>query len=87
MVTGGQDGIVGIWDLSEMVCIRTIDRYRTSIKGVSFSYDGMLIATNASAQEEDDSTDEFRLEKKNFIDIVRCCCIHRKFHCLSLADF
>jgi len=42
--TGGADALVGLWDVSELVCIRTFSRLDSSIRTLSFSYDGQYIA-------------------------------------------
>jgi len=47
LATGGADALVDIWDLSEMVCVRTIDRLDAPIRSLSFSHDGQFLATGS----------------------------------------
>ena len=47
MVTGGLDGMIGIWDPSEMVCVHMLDRFETTIKSLSLSFDSKLLASTA----------------------------------------
>jgi THO complex subunit 3 len=35
---------VSIWDLRELICLRTYDRRRANVRTLSFSYDGRLLA-------------------------------------------
>jgi hypothetical protein len=40
------DGLVSIWDLEELVCLRTMDRLKGGTRNIvaSFSHDGRLLA-------------------------------------------
>lgn len=42
-VTGGADSIVGLWETSDVTCIRTFDRAETYLRGVALSHDVMLL--------------------------------------------
>lgn len=42
---GGADALVSLWDLDELYCIRTFDRCETQVRAVSFSHDGLLLAS------------------------------------------
>ncbi|TCD69213.1 hypothetical protein EIP91_008316 [Steccherinum ochraceum] len=44
MASGGNDGIVNLFDLSDWICARTISVCDHSITGLSFSFDGEYIA-------------------------------------------
>ena len=54
--TGGTDALYSLWDASELVCVRTFSRQESSVRSLSFSMDGQLLAVAS-----DDS----------YIDIVR----------------
>ena len=43
--TGAADAIVAIWDLEEMICVRTYTKLEGQIRQLSFSFDGKYIAT------------------------------------------
>ena len=45
LATGGSDALVCIWDLQEIVCMRTIDRFKKPLKAVCFSCDGKVLAS------------------------------------------
>ena len=50
LATGGSDAIVGLWNVNDMVCTRTITRRTKYIRSVAFSHDSKLLA---STSEED----------------------------------
>lgn len=50
MATGGNDAIVGLWDVESMVCHTTISRQTKFIRSVAYSHDSKMIA---SCNEED----------------------------------
>ena len=43
--TGSADALVSLWDVSELVCLRTLTRLDWPVRTLSFSHDGNLIAT------------------------------------------
>jgi len=53
--TGSADTLVGLWDINELICLRTFSRLSWPVRTIGFSYDGEYLA----AGSEDD-----------FIDIV-----------------
>jgi len=44
LATGGNDALVGLWNVPFMVCTATISRRTKFIRSVSYSYDSKLIA-------------------------------------------
>jgi len=50
LATGGSDALVGLWDVSTMVCASTITRRTKFVRSVAFSYDSKFVA---SCSEED----------------------------------
>ncbi|ELT93565.1 hypothetical protein CAPTEDRAFT_180662 [Capitella teleta] len=42
---GGADALVSLWDLTEMVCMRTFSRLDWPIRTLSFSHDGQVLAS------------------------------------------
>ena len=50
LATGGNDALVGLWDVPTMVCTSTISRRSKFIRSVSYSHDSKLVA---SCTEED----------------------------------
>ena len=60
LAVGGADAIISLWDLKEWICIRTFDRqelgnpviqvannYSWPIRTLSFSYDGVYLASGS----------------------------------------
>merc|ERR1712188_364949 len=47
MGSGGTDSIAALWDLSNMMCVRTFCALDGSIRSLAFSHDGNLIASGA----------------------------------------
>lgn len=45
MATGGNDAIVGLWDVRSMVCQATIARQTKFIRSVAFSHDSKIVAS------------------------------------------
>ena len=43
LALGSTDGLASLWDLEELVCLRTMSRYTGSIRSVGFSYDGRFL--------------------------------------------
>ncbi|XP_076812837.1 THO complex subunit 3-like [Clavelina lepadiformis] len=43
--TGSADAIVNLWDLSELVCVRTFSRLDWPVRTLSFSHDGLMLAS------------------------------------------
>jgi len=44
LATGGADALVALWDLEEMVAVRSFDRLDSQVRTVSFSHDGAFLA-------------------------------------------
>ena len=49
--TGGHDSLVCVWDVEEVVCTHTFSAVEYPIRGLSFSYDGELIAIASEDKE------------------------------------
>jgi THO complex subunit 3 len=47
MAVGSKDALVSVWDLQDLVCLRTLGEHSTAIRSVSFSPDGALIASSS----------------------------------------
>eukprot|EP01135_Chromosphaera_perkinsii_P001325 Nk52_evm52s164 gene=Nk52_evmTU52s164 len=62
---GAADAIVTIWDLSEMCCIRTIDRLNWPVRTCRFSFDGKMLASGS---------------EDNFIDVCDVLTGEQLFH-------
>ncbi|XP_065890171.1 THO complex subunit 3-like [Dysidea avara] len=45
--TGSADALVSLWDVDELVCIRTFSRLDWPIRAMSFNHDGKLIASSS----------------------------------------
>lgn len=45
LATGGADAMVTLWDVDEMVCVRTFPRLESPIRTLSFSYNSQFIAS------------------------------------------
>lgn len=50
LASGGSDTIVGLWDVSSMVCTNTILRGTKVIRSVTFSHDSRLIASSSDEE-------------------------------------
>jgi THO complex subunit 3 len=48
--SGGQDGIINIWDMDEIICTHSICNSDERVNSVSFSADGKLIASACDTQ-------------------------------------
>jgi THO complex subunit 3 len=46
LATGGGDALVGLWDVSTMVCAATIPRCDRFVRSVAFSFDSQVVATS-----------------------------------------
>lgn len=44
LAVGSNEGIVSIWELSTMICIRTFTKTDHAVSSLSFSHDGLMIA-------------------------------------------
>ncbi len=44
LATGGNDALVGLWDVKSMVCEKTISRRTKFIRSVAFSFDSNMLA-------------------------------------------
>nr|CAB3266947.1 THO complex subunit 3-like [Phallusia mammillata] len=43
--TGSADALVNLWDVAELVCVRTFSRLDWPVRTLSFSYDGLMLAS------------------------------------------
>jgi THO complex subunit 3 len=43
--TGSADALVSLWDVRELVCVRTLSRLDWPVRTLSFSYDGRMLAS------------------------------------------
>lgn len=43
--TGSVDALVSLWDVHELVCVRTFSRLEWPVRTISFSYDGRMLAS------------------------------------------
>jgi WD40 repeat protein len=77
LVTGSIDGMVGIWDLKELVCLRMIDRFVSKTSFVDVSYDGSLIASSSEADTFMDIAD---VESGEAVDNIPGTTTHGCWH-------
>ena len=47
LAVGGSDAVVGIWDTSDWICVRTLRGMDAPVKSVSFSFDGAYITAGS----------------------------------------
>ncbi|CAG7848765.1 THO complex subunit 3 Short=Tho3 [Serendipita indica DSM 11827] len=52
VVTGGNDAILGMWDMQEWICVRTCSPYDETVNWLRFSHDGEWIASVVAKQKE-----------------------------------
>ena len=43
--TGSADALVSVWDANELACIKTFSRLEWPVRTISFSHDGVLLAS------------------------------------------
>lgn len=58
---------MAIWDLQEMICVRTYTKLEGQIRQLSFSFDGKYIATAS----EDEMVDILAVDSGNF-SLISC---------------
>ncbi|KAK9242168.1 WD40-repeat-containing domain protein [Lipomyces tetrasporus] len=51
MAIGSNDSLVSIWDVQELVCVRTFAKYPLAVKCISFSFDGAYMAISVENVE------------------------------------
>lgn len=87
-VTGGADSIVGLWETSDVTCIRTFDRAETYLRGVALSHDVTLLtaACEDRALEITRVTDGTRVRAIPQVDKVECVAWHPTTHVLAWAN-
>uniref|UniRef100_A0A914XIJ5 Translation initiation factor beta propellor-like domain-containing protein n=1 Tax=Plectus sambesii TaxID=2011161 RepID=A0A914XIJ5_9BILA len=44
---GAADALISIWDVRELICVRTIDRLDWPVRAVAFSHDGQILAAGS----------------------------------------
>lgn len=47
MATGGSDAVVGIWEVNDLTCVRTVDRLIRPVQSLAFSHDSKILASNS----------------------------------------
>lgn len=57
MATGGSDAVVGIWEIRDMTCVRTVDRLPRPVQSVAFSHDSKILASNSIDDSKIDIAD------------------------------
>eukprot|EP01111_Echinosteliopsis_oligospora_P018896 TRINITY_DN8901_c0_g1_i1.p1 TRINITY_DN8901_c0_g1~~TRINITY_DN8901_c0_g1_i1.p1 ORF type:complete len:356 (+),score=91.44 TRINITY_DN8901_c0_g1_i1:129-1070(+) len=60
---GSADSLVSLWDLKEMICLRTFGEFQFPLRTLSFSFDGQLLAMAG----EDDFIDVASVETGEYI--------------------
>jgi len=76
LATGHADAVVSLWDLSELVCVRSFDRLESAIRALSFSHDGQYLASVSEDLKIDVSDVEtgepvHTIETRNTINTVQ----------------
>ncbi|PIK44139.1 hypothetical protein BSL78_18991 [Apostichopus japonicus] len=85
--TGSADALVSLWDVAELVCVRTFSRLEWPVRTISFSYDGKLLASAS----EDLMIDIAYVESGEKVAEVKCetptftVAWHPKKHLLAFA--
>ncbi|KAK9332508.1 WD40-repeat-containing domain protein [Lipomyces starkeyi] len=51
MALGSNDSLVSIWDVQELVCVRTFAKYPQAVKCISISFDGAYMAISVEGVE------------------------------------
>ncbi|KAI9356297.1 WD40-repeat-containing domain protein [Zopfochytrium polystomum] len=68
MATGASDALVSLWDLEELICVRTFGRLDWPVRTISFSFDGELIASGS----EDHLVDISHVETGEHVYKLQC---------------
>jgi WD40 repeat protein len=68
MATGGSDAIVGIWEINELTCVRTVDRLVRPVQSLAFSHDSKILASNSIDDSRIDIADVETGEKIGDLD-------------------
>ncbi|XP_071793248.1 THO complex subunit 3-like [Asterias amurensis] len=85
--TGSADALASLWDVEELVCLRTFARLDWPVRTLSFSYDGKMLASAS----EDLAIDIANVETGEKITEVQCesptftVAWHPKRHLLAFA--
>ena len=66
--TGGADALICLWDLYEMACIRTFSSLEYKVGQISFSHDGLLLATAS----KDEKVALFNVQTSDLVFEVKC---------------
>jgi THO complex subunit 3 len=61
-VTGGTDSLIGLWDMSDFMLMRTLSNNDAKVMGVSLNHEGTLIAAIC----EDDMNKKYMIEVYDF---------------------
>jgi len=65
---GGADALVSLWDVNEMVCVRTFGRLDWPVRTLSFSCDGQLLASAS----EDLTVDISQVDTGEHVHSIAC---------------
>lgn len=66
--TGAADALIALWDVEELVSIKAFSKRDCPIRQLSFSHDGMLIASAA----EDTTLEIFHVDKPESVKKIEC---------------
>lgn len=66
--TGGADALICLWDVHEMACIRTFSSLEYKVGQISFSYDGLLLATAS----KDEKVALFNVQTSDLVYEIKC---------------
>lgn len=66
--TGGADALVCLWDVHEMACVRTFGSLEYKIGQLSFSHDGLFLATAS----KDEKVAIFNVQTTDLVYDIKC---------------
>jgi THO complex subunit 3 len=66
--SGAADALVCVWDIHEMICVKTYTEIETQVRQLSFSFDGSILA----AASEDVNICLFNVENEELIYKIKC---------------
>jgi len=84
---GGADALASVWDLDDLICIRTFDRLECAVRAVSFSHDSKFIAMASEDSHIDISDIESGelLHKMSCGTAINTMAWHPRLHWLAFA--
>jgi THO complex subunit 3 len=65
---GSADSLVSLWDVRDLICVRTYDNIDSSVRSLSFSHDGVLLASGS----EDGVIDILHVDSGEKILDIKC---------------